>query len=88
MGKVYEDTRTREDAILAKICESNEKADFVFELGRFMRKYYEEIKGFRYHDAMELVLITYKNGHVAEINVAGDSLAAIMYDIGKYLCEH
>lgn len=88
MNKVYDDTKEREDVMLAKVYEANEKARFTYELGRLVNNFSDEIKKFNFNDSSELVIITYNNGHTAEVNVAGDSLVAIMYDVGKYLCEH
>lgn len=65
-----------------------DKMKFVHELGTLICKYDLEIENLTYDEISEEVKITYINGYVAGVNVAADSLVAIMYDVGKYLCAH
>lgn len=68
---------------------SENKRDFVRELGELLRRYSrEDIEALTYdrdNDGFEAVTILYKNGCEKTVNVTCDSVIAIMTDVYKAL---
>jgi uncharacterized protein (DUF1786 family) len=68
---------------------SENKRDFVRELGELIRRYSrEDIAALTYHkddDGFEAVTIRFGNGYEKSLNVTGDSVIAIMVDVYKAL---
>ena len=68
---------------------SENKRDFVRELGEFLRRYSrEDIAALTYDkdsDGFEAVTIRYGNGYSRTVNVTGDSVIEILTDVYKAL---
>lgn len=62
------------------------KTSFVQELGELLAEYSrEDIAALDYSEENETVYITFGNGYVKPVNVACDSIIAIMQDVYKAL---
>lgn len=68
---------------------SENKRDFVRELGELLSRYSrEDIAALTYHmddDGFEAVTIRFGNGYEKTVNVTGDSVIAIMTGVYKAL---
>ena len=68
---------------------SENKRDFVRELGELLRRYSrEDIAALTYDkdsDGFEAVTIRYGNGYSRTVNVTGDSVIEILTDVYKAL---
>ena len=68
----------------------NKKSAFVSEFGELLKKHDDRnnIKSFEYFvvdSCIEILTITFENGHQKGIDVTGDSIIALTHDIYKAL---